>query len=61
MPQDLENVIAMWGFPKIMGTILGDPIIRIIVFRGLYWVPLFWETTMVQGLPEQQPQLETLE
>ena len=27
----------MWGFPKIMGTILGVPIIRIIVFRGLYW------------------------
>ena len=25
-----------WEFPKIRGTILGVPIIRIIVFGGLY-------------------------
>ena len=25
------------GFPIIMGTFLGAPIIRIIVFWGLYW------------------------
>ena len=30
---------AMWGFPKIRGTIWGVPIIRIIVFWGLYWGP----------------------
>ena len=36
----------MWEFPQIRGTILGDPIIRTIVFWGLYWVPLFGETTM---------------
>ena len=35
--------IFIWGFPKIRGTILGVPIIRIKVFGGLYWVPLFWE------------------
>ena len=29
--------ILIWGFPKIRGTILGVPIIRIIVFWGLYW------------------------
>ena len=29
----------IWGFPKIRGTILGVPIIRIIVFWGLYWGP----------------------
>ena len=29
----------IWGFPKIKGTILGIPIIRTIVFRGLYWGP----------------------
>ena len=29
-----------WGFPKIRGTLLGVPIIRIIVFWGLYWGPL---------------------
>ena len=28
------------------GTILGVPIIRTIVFGCLYWVPLFWETTI---------------
>ena len=32
--------IAIWGFPKIRGTILGVPIIRTIVFWGLYWGPL---------------------
>ena len=28
-----------WGFPKIRGTILGVPIIRTMVFWGLYWGP----------------------
>ena len=28
------------GFPKIRGTKLGVPIIRTIVYWGLYWVPL---------------------
>ena len=32
--------LAMWGFPKIRGTLLGVPIIRTIVFWGLYWGPL---------------------
>ena len=32
----------MWGFPKIGGTFLGVPIMRIIVF----WSPPFRETTM---------------
>ena len=27
----------MWGFPKIRGTVLGVPIIRIIVFWSRYW------------------------
>ena len=30
----------IWGFPKIRGTILGVPMIRIIVYGGLYWDPL---------------------
>ena len=30
-----------------MGTILGVPFTGTIVFWGLYWVPLFWETAMV--------------
>ena len=28
---------VIWGFPKIRGTILGIPIIRTIVYWGLYW------------------------
>ena len=32
---------GIWGFPKIRGTILGVPIIRTIVYWGLYWGPLF--------------------
>ena len=31
---------TIWGFPKIRGTFLGVPIIRTIVFWGLYWGPL---------------------
>ena len=27
------------GFPKIRGPILGTPIIRNVVFWGLYWGP----------------------
>ena len=27
-----------WGFPKIKGTILGVAIMRINLFRDLYWV-----------------------
>ena len=27
----------MWGFPKIRDTFLGVPIIRTIVYLGLYW------------------------
>ena len=28
------------GFPKIRGTLLGFPIIRTVIFLGLYWGPL---------------------
>ena len=31
------------GFPKIRGTLLGVPIVRIIVHWGLYWGPLILE------------------
>ena len=36
--------VYIWGLPKIRGSYLGVPIIRTIVFWGLYWGPLFWET-----------------
>ena len=32
-------LLVIWGFPQIRGTSLGVPIIRIIVFWGLYWGP----------------------
>ena len=31
------------GVPKTRGTNLGVPIIRNIIFGGLYWGPLFWK------------------
>ena len=30
----------IWKFPKIRGTFLGVPIIKTILFGGLYWGPL---------------------
>ena len=30
---------SKWGFPRIRGTFLKVPIIRIIVYWGLYWGP----------------------
>ena len=35
----VENPAKHGDFPKIWGTILGVPIIRFIVFWGLYWGP----------------------
>ena len=32
--------MGIWRFPKIRGTLLGIPIIRNILFWGLYWGPL---------------------
>ena len=29
--------IDIWEYPKIRGTFLGVPIVRIVVFGGLYW------------------------
>ena len=38
---------CIWGFPKIRGTFLGVPVLRIIKFWGLYiGVLLFWEITI---------------
>ena len=34
-----EPAAHIWGFPKIRGIILGVPIIRIIIYWGLYWGP----------------------
>ena len=39
-PKMLHRPYYIWEFLKIMGTLLGIPIIRTIVYWGLYWVPL---------------------
>ena len=39
---------SLQGFPKIWGTFLGVPIMRIVLNWGLYWGPLFRETTNCQ-------------
>ena len=36
----------MWEFPEIRGTLFGVLIIRILLFRVLYWGPLFSESPM---------------
>ena len=37
--------VGFGGFPKLGVPFLGVPIIRTIVFWGLYWGP-YWETTI---------------
>ena len=32
--------VGIWEFPIIRGTLLGVPIIMIVVYRRLYWGPL---------------------
>ena len=49
---DVHSSVTIWGFPKIRGTLLGVPIIRVIVYWGLYWGPLFRETTIWNSTPE---------
>ena len=46
MALEVNSLGQIWVFPKIRGTILGVPIIRIIVFWGLYWGPSFREITI---------------
>ena len=37
--RDKQQLRAIWRFPKVRNTFLGAPIIRTIVFWGLYWGP----------------------
>ena len=39
-PESRSFFGIMWGVSKLRGTLLGVPIIRIIVYWGLYWGPL---------------------
>ena len=38
----------MWGLPKFKDTIRGGgvPVIRIIIYRGVYWGPPIMETAI---------------
>ena len=33
---------CIWGFPEMKGTFLGVPIIRTVIFWGLYWGSPIW-------------------
>ena len=35
--QKLIAITSIWGFLKIRGTLLGLPMIRTIIYWGLYW------------------------
>ena len=51
-----------WGFPKIRGTILGVPVLRIIVFWGLYWgLPILGNYLNFEKLTGVISMLESLE
>ena len=41
--EGLNTLLVMWEFPKIRGTLFWVLIIRIRLFRVLYWGPLFSE------------------
>ena len=48
----------MWGFPQIRRPFWGVPIVRIVVFSGLYWGPPVYgnyhaEARLVQGVELQ--------
>ena len=45
-------IVGFWRFPKITGTILGVPIIRIVIFWGLYWGSYFGK------LPYKDPRVK---
>ena len=40
----VQGLGEIWGFAKIRGTFLGVPIMRAIVFLGLYWGSPILET-----------------
>ena len=48
--------IVIWGFPKIRGTILGIPIIRTVIFGGLYWGSLILGKYHIHSLRPQRRQ-----
>ena len=45
----------MGGVPKIRCTFLGVPIIRFIVFWGLYGGPLIWRNYHIPACSDSQP------
>ena len=41
-----RNSSSIWLFPKIRGPILLVPIIKTIIYLGLFWGPLFMEASI---------------
>ena len=60
-PLTLNHRRAIWEFPKIRGTLLGVPIIRTIVFLGLYWGPLILGNYHIHNSHKQQQSRGKLE
>ena len=48
------NGYQTWGFPKIRGTFLGVPIIRIIIYWGLFWGPLILVQILKMGMSQNE-------
>ena len=44
--------VGIWGVPKIRSTILGVPILRTIIFGGVYWAPY------LEKLPYKDPRMK---
>ena len=54
----MESVFVSIGkfeFPKIRGTFFWVVVIRILLFRVLYWGPLFSETPKCESVHSKEP------
>ena len=52
-------IAPKWEFPKIRGAFLEVPIIRTIVFGGLYWGPLLLGNYRILALSDFHQNFET--
>ena len=51
------NIRVIRWFPKIRGSFMGVPIVRIIVFGVHFGFPLLWETTITPAQNSGVPRL----
>ena len=57
--RDYIGVICTWGFPKIRGTFLGAPIIRMIVFGVTLGSPYFGKLAYLKYEAPKSPAVGT--